>query len=80
MMNRRAADRHVVKENGMIAIDEHTSVSCLIYDRSEVGVRLTLPDTNAIPDMFLLNCGSQNMRVCKTIWKSTEEIGASFER
>lgn len=78
MLNRRAAVREFVNEAGLIAVDEHSSIGCMIYDRSSQGVRLTMPDTAGVPELFLLTSTSDVLRVCRTVWRTTEEIGATF--
>lgn len=80
MFDRRVAERHRVDENGSIALDEHTKVACMIYDRSETGVRLTMLDTTLVPETFVLDTYSlEGSRVCVAAWRTTEEIGARFE-
>ena len=54
MIDRRIAERHRRDEAGLIVIDEHTAVSCIVYDLSASGVRLTLPETGLVPDTFVL--------------------------
>ncbi len=80
MDERRATPRHRVTENGLIAIDEHTSIPCMLYDISEGGVRLTLPDTGPVPDTFVLvsPCLGE-VRVCAVAWRTDETIGAQFK-
>ena len=77
-MDRRAAPREYVNETGLIAVDEHTSIGCIIYDRSSQGVRLTMPDTSGVPAKFLLSSNCDTLRVCRTVWRTPEEIGATF--
>lgn len=62
---------------GRICLDEHRSLSCLVYDQSEGGVRVTLPDADLIPETFLLEMkGAPSFFVCRTVWRKGEEIGA----
>lgn len=80
MFDRRVAERHRIDENGSIALDEHTKVACMIYDRSETGVRLTMLDTALVPETFVLDMhGLEGFRVCVAAWRTTEEIGARFD-
>jgi hypothetical protein len=77
---RRATPRHRVDENGYIAVSEHVSVACMVYDRSDEGVRLTMADTSAVPETFVLVLeGLGECRVCMAAWRTPEEIGAWFD-
>ncbi|MFD0934357.1 PilZ domain-containing protein [Methylobacterium trifolii] len=79
MFERRTSERVVIKQIGSIALDEHRSASCLIYDHSEGGVRLTLPNAVDVPEVFVLSMEqSAAPRVCKVIWRKDEEVGAKF--
>ncbi|GBU16517.1 MULTISPECIES: PilZ domain-containing protein [Methylobacterium] len=81
MQDRRAAPRHRVDESAVIAVDEHRSIACLVYDISASGVRLTMPDTSDVPETFLLSSRHlADARVCVAVWRTAEEIGAAFER
>ncbi|UMY15811.1 PilZ domain-containing protein [Methylobacterium organophilum] len=52
----------------------------MLYDISEGGVRLTLPDTGPVPDTFVLvsPCLGE-VRVCAVAWRTDETIGAQFK-
>lgn len=63
--------------NGLIAIDEHTSLSCLIHDVTTTGLILTLLDGTEVPSTFVLFIGTQ-ARVCTVVSRRDEEIEASF--
>ncbi|MGU3538615.1 PilZ domain-containing protein [Methylobacterium sp. A54F] len=81
MDDRRAATRNRVNEVGSIAVDEHTSIPCLIFDLSSLGVRLTMLDAHIVPDSFVLSSGYMSeARVCTTVWRTDEEIGACFSQ
>jgi hypothetical protein len=77
MNDRRAKPRLRLDMPGRICLDEHRSVSCLVYDQSEGGVRVTLPDADIIPETFLLEMNdAPTFLVCRTVWRKGEEIGA----
>ena len=79
MQERRAAPRHRVDESGLITLDEHTSIPCMIYDLSESGVRLVSLEAGAVPETFILAAGKvPDVRVCEIVWRTHEEIGARF--
>lgn len=77
MIERRSTVRNRLDRPGRICLDEHRSVSCLVYDRSDEGVRVTLPEADQIPETFLLEIqGATAFFVCRTVWRRGEEIGA----
>jgi hypothetical protein len=79
LAERRAAPRTRLDESGLIAVDEHTSLPCLIYDLSEHGVRLVSLDATCVPEVFLLAASRfAEPRVCRAVWRGPEEIGARF--
>ncbi|TXM65852.1 PilZ domain-containing protein [Methylobacterium sp. WL120] len=81
MVERRTVERQRTDGVGSIAVDEHTSLACLIYDISDFGVRLTLPQAEAVPATFVLNASCLSAtRVCKVAWRTDESIGAKFCR
>ena len=78
--DRRIEPRHRVGESGSVALDEHTSIGCLVHDLSASGVRITLPDAAAIPAVFLLSASClPAAAVCHVVWRNDEMIGARFE-
>ena len=80
MEERRAALRQRVDEGGLISIDEHTSMGCMVHDVSVTGVRLTMPNTASVPDAFMLDAPCVGgIRVCRVAWRDDETIGAWFE-
>jgi hypothetical protein len=77
---RRSEPRLRVGETGLIALDEHSSVGCLVHDVSAGGVRITLPDVDVIPDVFLLIASClPAATVCHVVWRQEEMIGARFQ-
>ncbi|WP_245516565.1 PilZ domain-containing protein [Methylobacterium segetis] len=66
-------------EPGFIALDEHSSMGCIVYDVSNIGVRVTMLETKQVPDVFFLSSPSLGPgRVCRTAWRKADEIGAFF--
>ena len=79
MNERRAVERTRIDEAGLIAVDEHTSIPCLVYDVSLGGARLTLPNADVVPATFVLDAPClARARVCEVMWRSEECIGAQF--
>lgn len=62
---------------GLIAIDEHSVVSCLIGNITETSFGLTLLDATQVPSAFLLTIGSA-FHVCRVVRRREEEIEACF--
>ena len=78
---RRGEPRHRVNEGGLVVVDEHTLVPCLLHDRSASGVRLTMPDTKAVPTTFVLIAQCLGVaHVCTVVWRDDEVIGARLDR
>ena len=65
-MERRVAQRERTDGTGSISIDEHSSVGCIVYDVSENGIRVTLPDAEIVPTVFVCK-GRTNSR---PLWRS----------
>ena len=54
---------------------------CVITNISDRGAHINIPDSEAIPDSFLLllaENGSTRRR-CRVIWRKPREIGVKFE-
>ena len=81
MEERRAAPRQRVNEDGLVVVDEHTTLSCILHDRSDTGVRLTMLDAQAVPDTFVLIARCLGVaHVCSVAWRNEETIGARLDR
>lgn len=66
-------------EAGLIAIDEHTSIGCLVHDISAQDIEITVPDASIIPDVFMLTAAKlEATKVCHTLWRKDETVGARF--
>lgn len=79
MLDRRLSPRERIDEIGSIAVDEHTSLPCIVYDLSQGGVRLTMPGTDAVPNTFVLTSPCiDGARICQVSWRDDETIGAQF--
>ncbi|MCJ2132050.1 PilZ domain-containing protein [Methylobacterium sp. E-045] len=81
MNERRIEERQRQDEAGFIAVDEHTTLPCIVYDVSASGVRLTLPETALVPETFILHSACiAGIEVCRVVWRGDETIGATFNR
>ena len=77
MIERRAQAPTRLDMPGRICLDEHRSLSCLVYGQAGGGVRVTLPDADIIPETFLLELdGAPAFLICRKVWRKGEEIGA----
>ncbi|MGV7033850.1 PilZ domain-containing protein [Methylobacterium symbioticum] len=65
---------------GIITIDEHTTVDCLVFDLSESWVRLTMMSSANVPDTFLLDAQCFGSGICEVEWRTDEAIGARLRR
>ncbi len=54
---------------------------CTLSDVSDRGARINIPDSNAIPETFLLLLASTGTarRRCRVIWRTTGQVGVKFE-
>ncbi|MDR0184968.1 hypothetical protein P8609_18640 [Lysobacter sp. UC] len=80
MLERRRAERVLINDAGIISLDEHTTIPCVVYDLSDTGVRLTMMSTNGVPDSFLLQASCFGSGVCEVAWRTEESIGARLTR
>lgn len=79
MLDRRHTPRWRPNEIGSVAVDEHTSLPCILYDFSLGGVRLTMPGTSTVPETFVLTSpGIEGAWTCLITWRDDETIGAQF--
>ena len=78
MLERRSEARALVDEAGIINIDEHTTIPCVVYDLSESGVRLTMLSTALVPDAFILDAPCVVSGVCQVVWRTDESLGVSL--
>jgi hypothetical protein len=80
MQDRRAHSRIRLDDTAWIAVDEHCSLPCVVFDRSLSGVRVALPEADQVPDLFVLTLdSSREVLVCRTVWRKAEEVGATTD-
>lgn len=80
MLERRSEPRTRSTDAGVISLDEHTTIPCMVYDLSETGVRLTMLTTEGVPNTFLLHAPGFGSGVCEVAWRTEETIGARLTR
>ena len=76
----RKAKRHRVLKSAVAAFnDRHCSVSCVVRDISETGVRLRTDSSVTIPDTFELVIDLDGLEAsCEVVWRGPNEVGARF--
>ena len=76
-MEHRSEIRTRQNVTGRILVDEHSTLPCIIFDRSFRGVRVALPDTEPVPHIFVLAIDDTGeVFVCRSAWRKVDEIGA----
>ena len=76
MIGRRYETRTRHNTPGMILVDEHRTLPCIVSDRSATGIRVTLPSTDDVPETFILTLdGSDEALVCRAAWRKPDQIG-----
>jgi len=76
MIERRAEDRTPLNVTGLILVDEHRTMPCIIFDRSASGVRITSPSAEELPDTFILTVDDTGEAlVCRAAWRRVDQIG-----
>lgn len=77
---RRAAARHRVLQNGLIAFNGlNSTFSCSIRNKSDSGALLLLPSTLGIPDRFrLIERPTNSSRECEVVRRSADALAVRF--
>ena len=57
-----------------------TAISCVIWDQSEGGARLTAAHSNILPDIFMLflTRDGKSYRYCRVKWRKRPYLGVQF--
>jgi hypothetical protein len=76
----RNAPRKRSKKIGEIAVGDGKTISCLVTDHSDSGMKLFLYDEEAvIPDVFRLRVPTLEIdREAYLVWREEKDIGVSF--
>jgi hypothetical protein len=64
-----------------LVLEDGERCDCTLSDISHIGARINIPDSEAIPDnfvLFLAENGSARRR-CRVIWRKPRELGVKFE-
>jgi hypothetical protein len=60
--------------------DSPKSISCIVWDLSGTGARISAPHINLLPNQFalLLQPNGEDRRVCQIVWRDARFVGVSF--
>jgi hypothetical protein len=81
--NKRKHSRVALVYGGrLVARDGSFGSKCVVLDISEMGARLKIDDTAAVPDevVLLLSRGGETQRRCTVVWRGRGEMGVRFEK
>jgi len=79
--DKRKTRRHRLRREAWLMPDGGQRCDCVITDISDRGAHISIPDSDAIPDSFMLllaENGSTRRR-CRVIWRKPREIGVKFD-
>lgn len=79
--DKRKARRHRMRHDAWLMVDGGERRDCALSDISHIGARINIPDSDVIPDNFLLLLAANGMarRRCRVIWRKPRELGVKFE-
>lgn len=67
--------------NAWIVLAEGRRCGCSVSDISQRGARINVPDSETIPELFVLLFAENacTKRRCRVIWRKPRELGVKFE-
>jgi len=79
--DKRKARRHRMRFDAWLVLEDGERCDCALFDISHIGARINVPDSEAIPDNFILLFASNGTtrRHCRVIWRKPRELGVKFE-
>lgn len=79
--DKRKARRHRMRYDAWLMVDGGERRDCALSDISHIGARINIPDSDVIPDNFLLLLAASGtaQRCCRVIWRKPRELGVKFE-
>ena len=76
---RRIKSREKTMRVGEITLETGRTVSCVVRDVSDTGMRLSLSEFSEVPDSFRLRAPTLEFdEVVLVVWRSGDEIGVSY--
>lgn len=80
MIERRAAIRHRVLKQGMLAFSGGGGSDCTVRNISESGARIEIASPVGLPPSFTLVIAADRFqRHCHAVWSADRRIGVAFD-
>ena len=79
--DKRKVKRHRMRHDAWLIFEDGKRSSCIWTDISDRGACIRIPDSQDVPDnfMLLLAEGGSPRRRCRVIWRRPYELGVKFE-
>jgi hypothetical protein len=79
---KRKARRRPLRYSAWIALDDDILQGCALSDISDLGARIDVEDSKALPDSFCLMLSGRGSarRECRVIWRKETQVGVAFEK
>ena len=81
IVDSRSSERKTMRRPAWIAFgNSPTPVSCVVWDLSEGGARLTAAHSGVLPDIFVmfLTRDGKSSRYCRVKWRKKPYLGIQF--
>ena len=76
---RRVGDRQTTHRVGEIALESGKTLSCIVEDFSDTGMRLLITEEGAAPESFRLRVPTLEFdRVVSVVWRKEPVVGVSY--
>ena len=80
MIERRAAQRHRVLKQGLLAFDGGGGADCTVRSMSSSGARIDIENAAGLPTSFTLVIAADYFaRHCHAVWSNDQQIGVAFD-
>jgi hypothetical protein len=80
MIERRAAQRHRVLKQGMLAFSGGGGADCTVRNLSESGARIEIANPVGLPACFTLVIAADHfLHHCHAVWSADRRIGVAFD-
>ena len=79
--DKRKARRHRLRRDAWIMLEAGQRCECVITNISDRGAHISIADSNALPDSFVLLLAENGAtrRRCRVIWRKPREVGIKFD-
>jgi PilZ domain len=79
---KRKAPRKTMRYSAWLHVGRSHPIGCRVADISHTGARLDVEAPQDVPDrcILLLLENGRPRRTCRTIWRTSSQIGVQFER